>query len=106
MKKNSTVKGSLVINYEEKITSTNGQIYTVSSASVIINTGVYCHDSLNNQNASTNFAKDGYIYVFCGNRGKQDSLTDEKDARHWNTYLLDIFEKDAEAIKPLFNQGQ
>ena len=33
------VKGSLVIDYEAAVTSTNGQTYTASTAPVILNTG-------------------------------------------------------------------
>ena len=29
----------------------------------------------------------------------------EKDARHWNTYLLEIFEECADVLKPLFNSN-
>ena len=38
--------------------------------------------------------------------GQEDYVfgSPEKDARHWNIYLLDIFEKYAEELKPLFNQ--
>lgn len=28
----------------------------------------------------------------------------ERDARHWNTFLLDIFEKYADVLEPLFNE--
>ena len=30
----------------------------------------------------------------------------EKDARHWNTYLLDIFEEYRDALEPLFNSNE
>ena len=33
------VKGSLVIDYEATVTSTNGQVYTAATAPVILNTG-------------------------------------------------------------------
>lgn len=38
--------------------------------------------------------------------GQEDYVfgSSEKDARHWNTYLLDIFEKYADVLEPLFNQ--
>ena len=77
-----TVKGSLVIDYEAKITSTNGQVYTAATAPVIINTGAAGYGSQNNQMASTDHAADGYINVSCGNRGKQDTATDSSG----NTY--------------------
>ena len=28
----------------------------------------------------------------------------EKDARHWNTFLLEIFETNADVLEPLFNK--
>lgn len=30
----------------------------------------------------------------------------EKDARHWNTYLLDIFEEYRDVLEPLFNRNE
>ena len=71
------VKGSLVIDYDAKITSTNGQVYTAATAPVVLNTGAAGYGSQNNSAASTNHAADGYINVSCGNRGKQDSVADE-----------------------------
>lgn len=76
------VKGFLVIDYEAKITSANGQIYTAATAPVIINTGAAGYGSQNNSAASTSYAADGYINVACGNRGKQDTATDDEG----NTY--------------------
>jgi len=29
----------------------------------------------------------------------------EKDARHWNSYLLKIFQEHADTLSPLFNSG-
>ena len=71
------IKGSLVINYEAEITSSNGQTYTASTAPVILNTGAAGYGSQSNQLASSTYASEGYINVACGNRGKQDSYTDE-----------------------------
>lgn len=76
------ISGSLVIDYEAEITSTNGQTYTAATAPVILNTGAAGYGSQNNSLASTTYAADGYINVFCGNRGKQDTVTDEDG----NTY--------------------
>ncbi|MBQ7203610.1 MAG: hypothetical protein IJS03_06305 [Eubacterium sp.] len=70
------VKGSLVIDYEAKITSTNGQVYTAATCPVILNTGAAGYGSQSNQTAGTTYAKEGYINVTCGNRGKQDTATD------------------------------
>lgn len=75
-------KGALVIDYDAEITSTNGQVYTASTAPVILNTGAAGYGSQNNQTASTNHAADGYINVSCGNRGKQDTAADDSG----NTY--------------------
>ncbi|MCR4595047.1 MAG: hypothetical protein K5761_08330 [Clostridiales bacterium] len=72
----SAVKGSLVIDYDAKITSTNGQVYTASTCPVILNTGAAGYGSQTNQTAGTTYAKEGYINVACGNRGKQDTATD------------------------------
>lgn len=76
------VKGSLVIDYEKEIVSTNGQIYTASTAPVILNTGAAGYGSQSNSLASSEHVKDGYINISCGNRGKQDTNTDENG----NTY--------------------
>ena len=73
----NAVKGSLVIDYDATITSTNGQIYSASTAPVIVNTGAAGYGSQNNSAASASYAADGYINVSCGNRGKQDIVTDE-----------------------------
>lgn len=64
-------KGSLVIDYEAEITSTNGQVYTAATAPVVLNTGAAGYGSQTNSAASTSHAADGYINVSCGNRGKQ-----------------------------------
>ena len=76
------VKGSLIINYDATITSTNGQVYTAATAPVILNTGAAGYGSSTNTLASTTYAKDGYINIACGNRGKQDTATDDAG----NTY--------------------
>ncbi|MBR0412921.1 MAG: hypothetical protein IJI47_05085, partial [Eubacterium sp.] len=70
------VKGSLVIDYDAKVTSTNGQVYTASTCPVILNTGAAGYGSQSNQTAGTTYAKEGYINVSCGNRGKQDTTSD------------------------------
>ena len=71
------VPGSLVIDYEAGITSTNGQTYTASTAPVILNTGAAGYGSSNNTKAATTYAQEGYINVACGNRGKNDTAVDE-----------------------------
>lgn len=71
------VQGGLVINYDAEVTSTNGQIYTANTAPVIVTTGAAGYGSQNNSQASSGYAGEGYISVACGNRGKQDSYTDE-----------------------------
>ncbi len=71
------VKGSLVIDYEAEVTSTNGQVYTASTAPVIINTGAAGYSSSTNTLAATTYAQEGYINIACGNRGKQDTVEDE-----------------------------
>ncbi len=76
------VNGSLVIDYGAEVTSTNGQIYTAATAPVILNTGAAGYGSSANTAAAATYAADGYINVACGNRGKQDTATDEDG----NTY--------------------
>ena len=71
------VHGQLVIDYEAQVTSSNGQIYTASTAPVIINTGAAGYSSSTNTTAATTYASEGYINVSCGNRGKNDTATDE-----------------------------
>lgn len=72
-----SVNGSLVIDYDAQITSENGQIYTAATAPVILNTGAAGYSSSTNSTASSDYSQDGYINVACGNRGKQDTVTDE-----------------------------
>ncbi len=73
----AAVKGSLVIDYEAAVVSSNGQTYTAATAPVILTTGAAGYGSSNNSTASTSYAKEGYIAVSCGNRGKQDTVMDE-----------------------------
>jgi hypothetical protein len=70
-----SVKGSLVIDYEAQVTSSNGQVYTAATAPVILNTGAAGYGNSSNTTASATYAGEGYINVACGNRGKQDSYT-------------------------------
>ena len=72
-----TASGNLVIDYDATVTSTNGQVNTAATAPVIINTGAAGYSAQSNQTAGTTYAKEGYINIACGNRGKQDSYTDE-----------------------------
>ena len=71
------VNGVLVIDYDAEITSTNGQVYTAATAPVILNTGAAGYGSSSNRAAGTTYAREGYINVACGNRGKQDSVKDD-----------------------------
>ncbi|MCD7716753.1 MAG: hypothetical protein LUI39_09925 [Lachnospiraceae bacterium] len=73
----ASVNGSLVIDYDAEIVSTNGQTYTAATAPVILNTGAAGYSSSNNSTAATTYAAEGYINVACGNRGKQDTATDD-----------------------------
>lgn len=73
----TSVTGNLVIDYDAKVTSTNGQVYTAATAPVIVNTGAAGYSEQQNQNAQTTYAAEGYINVACGNRGKQSQTTDE-----------------------------
>ncbi|MBE6736766.1 MAG: hypothetical protein E7567_07745 [Ruminococcaceae bacterium] len=71
------VRGSLVIDTKAKVTSTNGQVYTAKTAPVIVNTGAAGYSEQENQTAATTYAKEGYINVACGNRGKQSSIEND-----------------------------
>ncbi len=71
-----TASGNLVIDYDATVTSTNGQVYTAATAPVIINTGAAGYSAQSNQTAETTYAKEGYINISCGNRGKQSTLSD------------------------------
>lgn len=70
------VNGNMITNTKGTITSTNGQVYTATSCPVIINTGAAGYGSQSNSKASTTYAKEGYINISCGNRGKQDTAED------------------------------
>ena len=71
----SDVIGSLVIDCDATVTSTNGQVYTAATAPIILNTGAAGYGSSRTGTAGSGYAAEGYINVSCGNRGKQDSLT-------------------------------
>ena len=71
-----TASGTLVIDYDAEVISTNGQIYTAATAPVIINTGAAGYSAQSNQTAGTTYAGEGYINIACGNRGKQSTLSD------------------------------
>ena len=71
-----TATGSLVIDHDTQVTSSNGQVYTADSAPVILNTGAAGYGSSTNTQASSTYASEGYVNVSCGNRGKQDTATD------------------------------
>ncbi len=77
------VHGQLVIDYEAKVTSSNGQVYTASTAPVILNTGAAGYSSSSNTKASASYASEGYINVSCGNRGKNDTATDESSNEYY-----------------------
>ena len=77
------INGSLVIDYEAEIISSNGQTYTAATAPVILNTGAAGYGSQSNAPAATTYAADGYINVSCGNRGKQDTVTDEDGTTYY-----------------------
>ena len=77
------VHGQLVIDYEAEVTSSNGQVYTASTAPVILNTGAAGYSSSTNTMASTSYASEGYINVACGNRGKNDTATDENGNEYY-----------------------
>lgn len=71
-----TANGTLVIDYDTSVTSTNGQVYTAKTAPVIVNTGAAGYSEQQNQTAGSTYAAEGYINVACGNRGKQSTLSD------------------------------
>ena len=75
---NGSAAGNLIIDREAKITSTNGQIYTAETAPVIMNTGAAGYSEQQNQDAPATYAKEGYINVTCGNRGKQSTVEDSE----------------------------
>lgn len=71
------VNGDLVIDEEASITSSNGQVYTASTAPVVFTTGAAGYSAQKNQTASTNYTSEGYVQMSSGNRGKQSTVTDE-----------------------------
>ena len=77
------VSGTLVIDYEAEVTSTNGQVYTAATAPVILNTGAAGYGSSTNTLAAATYAAEGYINVACGNRGKQDTAEDESGETYY-----------------------
>ena len=77
------VKGALVIDYDAKVTSTNGQVYTAATAPVILNTGAAGYSAQANQTAQATYAAEGYINIACGNRGKQSVATLEDGTTYY-----------------------
>ena len=77
------VNGQLIIDEKAEFTNANGQIYTASTAPVIINTGAAGYSAQENQKASSGNAAYGYINVACGNRGKQSTATDENGEEYY-----------------------
>lgn len=77
------VKGSLIIDYEKQVTSSNGQVYTAAQAPVIFNTGAAGYSAQKTSSASAQYAKEGYINVSCGNRGKQDTAENEEGETYY-----------------------
>ena len=75
--------GSLVIDYDAQVTSEYGQVYTAATAPVILNTGAAGYGSAKNSKAGSTYAKQGYINVACGNRGKQDTATTEDGVTYY-----------------------
>lgn len=71
------VNGDLVIDEESSITSSNGQVYTASTAPVVFTTGAAGYSAQKNQTASTNYTSEGFVQMSSGNRGKQSTVTDE-----------------------------
>ena len=71
-----SVHGSLVIDYTATVISTNGQVYTASTAPMILNTGAAGYSSSTNTTAASTYAAEGYINISCGNRGKQSTAVD------------------------------
>ncbi len=71
------VWGSLVIDYQAQVVSSNGQIYTAATAPTIFTTGAMGYSAQTNSTASTGYAAEGYLTMTCGNRGKQSTITDE-----------------------------
>lgn len=67
-------KGALIIDCDAQIVSKNGQIYTASTAPLLMTTGAAGYGSQKNAAASVHYAQDGYIAISCGNRGKQNTL--------------------------------
>jgi hypothetical protein len=95
----AAVEGSLVIDYDAQITSTNGQVYTAATAPVILNTGAAGYGSQNNSLASTNYAAEGYINVACGNRGKQDTATAEDGSTYYTGDAPDCLVDQRDAVR-------
>ena len=71
-----SAQGSLVIDYNATVTSTNGQVYAAATAPMILNTGAAGYGSATNTTASASYAAEGYINISCGNRGKQSTAVD------------------------------
>ena len=73
----ASVSGGLVIDHDASIVSANGQTYTADTCPVILTTGAAGYGSQWNSSASASYCGDGYVSVGCGNRGKQDYVSDD-----------------------------
>ncbi len=93
------VNGTLVIDQDTSVTSENGQVYTASTAPVVINTGAAGYSAQENQLASTSNCQNGYINIACGNRGKQSTATDEDGNSYYTGDAPDCLVDQKNAIR-------
>ena len=70
-----TIVGDIIIDYDAYVVSSNGQTYDASTAPVIINTGAMYGAEQQNRLATTEYAGEGFVNVYCGNRGRQSQVT-------------------------------
>jgi hypothetical protein len=69
-------EGNLIIDYSAKFVNPNGVTYNPATAPVILETGAAGYGDQRNGLARSSRAKDGYIDVSMGNRGKQSIVRD------------------------------
>jgi hypothetical protein len=93
------VHGMPVMDYDASVTSENGQVYTASTAPCIITTGAAGYSEQQNQNATGQYAADGYISVACGNRGKQSTAENDSGETYYTGDAPDCLVDQKDAIR-------
>lgn len=95
----TAVQGRLVVDNSAIVTSSNGQVYTASTAPVLFEVGGSAYAAHANQLAGTAYARDGIIYMTAGNRGKQSTATNDSGSTFYTGDAPDMVVDGKAAIR-------